>query len=85
MTVGPEAQAWAARIAGALNAATADVVAATQRLLAALDGMDRGCREPGFRGFENGHGEDAGTELQEAREYLASLIGHVPVVDADAS
>lgn len=48
----------------------------TKRLLVALDAMDSGCREPGFRGFQNGLGEDSGTELQEAREELAAMVGH---------
>ena len=29
------------------------------RLLTALDGMDRGCTQPGFKGHQNGYGEDA--------------------------
>ena len=53
----------------------------SKRLLDALDGMDRGCTEPGFRGHENGLGEDSGNELQEAREELVSLTGHVPIVE----
>lgn len=56
----------------------------TKRLLDALDGMDRGCREPGFRGHENGLGESsAGDELQAAREELAALVGHVQAVEAE--
>lgn len=57
-----------------------EVDKATRRLLAALDGMDRGCREPGFRGHQNGLGEESGNELQDAREELVNLIGHVPSV-----
>lgn len=53
---------------------------AARRLLAALDGMDRGCREPGFRGHQNGLGEESGDELQDAREELAKLVGHIPAV-----
>lgn len=50
----------------------------TKRLLNALDAMDHGCREPGFRGHENGLGDStAGDELQAAREELAALVGHV--------
>lgn len=81
LTVGADAAAWAKRIADALNA---DVRNATLRVLAALDALDRGCREPGFRGFENGHGEEVGTALQDARENLAALIGHVPAVEEPA-
>lgn len=50
---------------------------AAARLLVALDGMDRGCTDPGFRGHQNGLGEEAGNELQDAREELAELVGHV--------
>lgn len=57
---------------------------AAARLLAALDGMDRGCAEPGFKGHENGYGESsAGDELQSAREELVTLVGHVPAVEVD--
>lgn len=56
----------------------------TKRLLTALDGMDRGCREPGFRGHENGLGESsAGDELQDAREELVALVGHVPAAEEE--
>ena len=54
------------------------------RILAALDGMDRGCTEPGFRGHQNGYGEEsAGDELQAAREELAALVGHVAAVEVE--
>ena len=54
------------------------------RLLTALDGMDRGCTEPGFRGHQNGYGEEsAGDELQAAREELASLMGHIAAVEVE--
>lgn len=53
------------------------------RILIALDATDRGCREPGFRGFENGNGEQVGDELQEAREELAALVGHAPMVEVE--
>lgn len=54
----------------------------TKRLLVALDGMDLGCSEPGFRGFQNGYGEEsAGNELQAAREELVALVGHVAAVE----
>lgn len=46
------------------------------RLLLALDAMDRGCNTPGFRGHQNGLGEDAGDELQAAREELTAFVGH---------
>lgn len=61
---------------GQLEAATYTVTAAqlqavvaraTARLLAAMDGMDRGCMPWGFRGHQNGYGEEsAGDELQTA-------------------
>lgn len=90
MTVGPEAEAWAKRIETASfdtsRVITQDVASATLRLLVALDGMDRGCVVPGFRGYENGYGEEsAGDELQEARESLAALVGHVPAIEGDES
>lgn len=47
------------------------------RLLTALDGMDRGCAEKGFKGHENGYGEPAGDELDAARDELALLVGHI--------
>lgn len=48
------------------------------KILAALDRMDHGCTVPGFRGFENGYGDgSAGDELQDAREELERLVGHV--------
>lgn len=53
------------------------------RLLAALDGMDRGCTQKGFKGHENGHGEPAGDELEAARDELAALVGHVAAVEVD--
>jgi hypothetical protein len=60
------------------------IAASTERLLAALDGMDRGCTEPGFRGHQNGYGEEsAGDELQAAREELAALVGHVALEEVD--
>ena len=52
----------------------------TTRLLNALDCMDHGCREPGWRGHENGLGDEkAGDELQEAMEELVLLVGHEKV------
>lgn len=57
---------------------------ASVRLLMALDGMDRGCTEPGFRGHQNGYGEEsAGDELQTAREELAALVGHVAAAEVE--
>lgn len=54
------------------------------RLLTALDGMDRGCTEPGFNGHQNGYGEEsAGDELQAAREGLAALVGHVAAIEVE--
>lgn len=54
---------------------------ASARLLTALDDMDRGCTEKGFKGHENGYGEPAGDELQAARDELASLVGHVAAAE----
>jgi hypothetical protein len=59
------------------------VTDSSTRLLKALDGMDRGCIEPGFKGHENGYGELAGDELQSAREELAALVGHIAAVEVD--
>ncbi len=57
---------------------------ASARLLMALDGMDRGCTEPGYRGHQNGYGEEsAGDELQTAREELAALVGHVAAAEVE--
>lgn len=53
------------------------------RLLKSLDAMDRGCRQPGFRGHENGYGESVGDELQDAREELASMVGHVAAIEIE--
>lgn len=56
------------------------VTKSSTRLLNALDCMDHGCREPGFKGWENGLGDEkAGDELQAAREELGVLVGHAPV------
>lgn len=59
------------------------IAQAVSPLLKALDGMDRGCKEPGFKGHENGYGEPVGDELQATREELAALIGHVAAVEVD--
>ena len=50
------------------------VEAAAKRLLAALARMDKGAANPGFRGWQNGHGEEVGDEAQDAREALARLL-----------
>lgn len=44
---------------------------AANRLLDALDVLDEGCDKPGFNGWENGHGEPVGDEVQKARIALA--------------
>lgn len=59
------------------------IAASTKRLLAALDGMDRGCNAPGFQGHENGYGEPAGDELQAAREELSTVVGHAAAVEVN--
>ena len=52
------------------------------KILAALDRMDHGCTVPGFRGFEDGYGDgSAGDELQDAREELEKLVGHIAVAE----
>lgn len=56
---------------------TADVYTAIFRLLSACDALDRGCLHDGFRGLQNGLGEEVGGEIQEARNNLAALVGHV--------
>ena len=48
--------------------------AAAQRLLAALDKMDEGCIEPGFRGWRNGNGALCGDETERARKALYRLL-----------
>lgn len=67
------------------NACHTALAAAIARLLAALDGMDRGCTDPGFCGHENGYGEPAGDELQAAREALELLVGHVAAPDLETN
>lgn len=47
---------------------------AAKRLLDALDVLDEGCDKPGFSGWENGHGEPVGDEVQEARIALAKEL-----------
>lgn len=48
--------------------------AAAMRLLAALDKLDEGSREPGFAGWQNGNGEPCGDEVEAARHELARLV-----------
>lgn len=50
--------------------------AAARRMLSALDKMALGCDKPGFQGIQNGLGENAGDEVQNAREALITLTGH---------
>lgn len=40
----------------------------------ALGKLDEGCRDPGWRGWENGHGEQVGDAAQDAREALAAQL-----------
>ena len=51
----------------------AQLRAASLRLLDALDRLDHGSREPGFRGWENGNGEPCGDEVEDARQALAAV------------
>lgn len=51
----------------------AQLRAASLRLLDALDRLDHGSREPGFRGLENGYGEPCGDEVEDARQALAAV------------
>lgn len=46
------------------------------RLLRALEALDRGCHSPGFRGVQNGSGEEVGNEIQDALEALARRVGY---------
>lgn len=48
--------------------------AASKRLLAALSALDDGCKAPGFKGWENGHSEAVGDEVDAARRELADLL-----------
>lgn len=52
----------------------AQLRAASLRLLDALDRLDHGSREPGFRGWENGYGEPCGDEVEDARQAMAALV-----------
>jgi hypothetical protein len=52
----------------------------TTPLLNAMDRMDHGCREPGWRGHDNGLGDTtAGDELQDALDKLRLFVNHQPV------
>lgn len=55
---------------------TEEIIAASRRLLTALDKLDEGSNNPGFRGWQNGNGEDCGDEVEDARESLAALLQH---------
>jgi hypothetical protein len=50
------------------------IEAAALDFLKTLDRMDDGCRNLGFRGWENGHGESCGDDAQDARDTLARLL-----------
>lgn len=51
---------------------------AARRLLAALDKLTVGTEAPGFHGWENGLGEPAGDEVEEARRELEVLLAETP-------
>lgn len=51
---------------------------AARRVLDALDRLTAGTEAPGFNGWENGHGEPAGDELEEARRELEVLLAEPP-------
>ena len=50
------------------------IEAAACDFLKTMDRMDEGCENPGFRGWQNGHGEPCGDDAQAARETLARLL-----------
>ena len=61
---------------------------AARRVLDALERLTAGTEAPGFHGWENGHGEPAGDELEEARRELEVLLAETPhstliLTDAD--
>ena len=64
-------EAWST--ANDANSEREQLRAASLRLLDALDRLDHGSREPGFRGWENGHGEPCGDEVEDARQALAAV------------
>lgn len=47
---------------------------AARRLLAALDNLTAGTEVAGFHGWENGRGEPAGDQVEEARLELEALL-----------
>lgn len=51
---------------------------AARRLLDALDRLHDGDEAPGFAGWENSHGENAGDQVEEARHELAALLANAP-------
>lgn len=51
---------------------------AARRLLDALEKLTAGTEAPGFHGWENGHGEPAGDEVEEARRELEVLLAATP-------
>lgn len=53
------------------------LIAGTSRILTALDDLQQGCIIKDFCGSENGLGENAGDVLQDARDALVTLTGHV--------
>jgi hypothetical protein len=53
----------------------AAVEAAARNLTNALSRLDEGCARPGFRGYQNGNGEDVGDHVQDMREALQDALG----------
>lgn len=51
---------------------------AARRVLDALERLTAGTEAPGFHGWENGLGEPAGDELEEARRELEVLLAEAP-------
>lgn len=51
---------------------------AAKRLLAALERLTDGLEAPGFNGWENGHGNPVGDEVEEARHELEVLLAETP-------
>lgn len=60
------------------TAARPTVRDAARRLLAALDKLTAGTEALGFHGWENGLGEPAGDEVEEARRELEVLLTEAP-------
>lgn len=56
------------------------IAQAARRLLTALDNLTAGCDTPGFAGWENGHGESVGDEVEAARHELHELLGQAPAI-----